>query len=291
MQAREVHQLPELRYLAIVPAFNEAESVAEVCRKLHRSLPQFDVIVIDDGSSDGTARCVPETAVCVRLPFNLGIGGAMQTGYRYAALNGYDVAVQVDGDGQHRPEEVIRLVRHLLSENLDLVVGSRFLEDRPHYRQTTVRKSGGWMLQTMIRMLTGLKITDCTSGFRATSRKVIEAFAHWYPEDYPEPEVILLLQRGGFKVGELSVRMRRRKSGQSSISLLRGIFYVLKVGICLLLDTARHPWPKIQKEPGAIDGPENIGATFRESHRDPQPDPAGVRWRSAAPGHPPTPPV
>jgi len=291
MSSRPVHQLPPLRYLAIVPAFNEAGAIGEVCHRLHRSLPQFDVVVIDDGSIDGTSDHVPDTAVCVRLPFNLGIGGAMQTGYRYAARNGYDVAVQVDGDGQHRPEEVVRLVRHLLENRLDLVVGSRFLDERPHYRQTAVRRAGSGLLQGMLRWLTGLKITDCTSGFRATGREVIEAFAHWYPEDYPEPEVILLLQRAGFQVGELAVRMRRRKSGQSSISLLRGLFYVLKVGICLILDTTRQPWPKDQAQRGASDGFETTGASHREPDRHAKPHPARLRWGPPSPGHPPTPPV
>lgn len=242
MKLISTEQVSPPKCLVIVPVFNERESVGKLIRHLHRTLPDFDVVVIDDGSTDDTAGQVPPGTAVVRLPFNLGIGGAMQTGYRYAAMHGYDLAVQVDGDGQHRPSEVIRLVDHLLSSDADFVVGSRF-KDATTYRQTTVRKAGAWVLRGIIRLLTGLDITDCTSGFRVAKGPVIHAFAHWYPEDYPEPEVILLLHRAGFRIEELGVRMRQRKTGQSSIRLLAGIFYVLKVTTCLLLDLAREPWP------------------------------------------------
>lgn len=230
------------RCLAIVPVFNERDAIGKLVRHLHRALPNFDVLVIDDGSTDDTVRQVPPGATVVRLPFNLGIGGAMQTGYRYAAENGYDVAVQVDGDGQHRPREVLRLVQHLLNTNSDLVVGSRFKEPG-RYRQSFSRLVGSWTLRQLLRLMTGQDITDCTSGFRAASKRVIHAFAHWYPEDYPEPEVILLLHRAGFRIDELSVRMQQRKSGQSSIGLFTGLFYVIKVATCLVLDLVREPWP------------------------------------------------
>ena len=233
---------PKCRCLAIVPVFNEAAAVAKVVDRLRRALPDFDVLVVDDGSTDDTVRQVPAGLPVVSLPFNLGIGGAMQTGYRYAALHGYDVAVQVDGDGQHRPSEVRRLVEYLLDGEADLVVGSRFLE-QTRYRQTLVRKFGAWLLRAMIRWLAGLDMTDCTSGFRAANRQVIRAFAHWYPEDYPEPEVVLLLQRAGYRIGELPVKMRHRRTGRSSIGLMRGLFYVMKVTVCLLLDLVREPWP------------------------------------------------
>lgn len=232
-----------LRCLAIIPAFNERSSVATVVRGLKRALPELDILVIDDGSTDDTCRQIPPGAAVVSLPFNLGIGGAMQTGYRYAAMNHYDVAVQVDADGQHRPSQVRRLLHTLETSEADMVVGSRFLEPKRRYRQTFIRKTGAWVLRASIRVLTGLTITDCTSGFRAANRKVIHAFAHWYPEDYPEPEVILLLHRAGFRVRELPVRMRRRRSGQSSIRVMSGLFYVAKVVSCLLLDMVREPWP------------------------------------------------
>lgn len=237
------------RCLAIIPAFNEQSSVGRVVLELKRKLPDLDVVVIDDGSTDDTFRRIPPGAAVVSLPFNLGIGGAMQTGYRYAAMNGYDVAVQVDADGQHPAGQVRRLIHALQAGGADMIVGSRFMRPGRRYRQSFVRKTGAWMLRATIRGLTGLTITDCTSGFRAANRKVIHAFAHWYPEDYPEPEVILLLHRAGFRVRELPVRMRRRKSGQSSINVARGLFYVVKVVSCLLLDMARQPWPKAKVTP------------------------------------------
>jgi glycosyltransferase involved in cell wall biosynthesis len=257
------------RCLVIVPVFNESGSIRKVILRLRRSLPDFDVLVIDDGSTDDTVRQVPAGIPVVSLPFNLGIGGAMQTGYRYAALHGYDVAVQVDGDGQHRPSEVRRLVAYLQADNADLVVGSRFLEEIK-YKQSFVRKSGSFVLRTIIRLLVGMDITDCTSGFRAANRKVILAFAHWYPEDYPEPEVILLLRRAGFRIGELGVRMRHRRTGRSSINALRGVFYVMKVTVCLLLDLVRDPWPR--------------GKVMWHEHL-PEPVPGDVRWPAAPAGH------
>lgn len=230
------------RCLVIVPVFNESGSIRKVICRLRRVMPEYDVLVVDDGSTDDTVRQVPHGVPVVSLPFNLGIGGAMQTGYRYAALHGYDVAVQVDGDGQHRPSEVRRLVEHLMSGEVDLVVGSRFLEET-RYKQSFVRHVGSLVLRAIIRVLVGMDLTDCTSGFRAANRRVILAFAHWYPEDYPEPEVILLLRRAGYRVGELAVRMRHRRTGRSSIGLWHGVFYVLKVTACLLLDLVRDPWP------------------------------------------------
>ena len=260
---------PPPRCLVIVPVFNESGSIRKVIHRLRKALPAFDVLVIDDGSTDDTVRQVPVGIPVLSLPFNLGIGGAMQTGYRYAALHGYDVAVQVDGDGQHRPSEVHRLVEHLQAGDVDLVVGSRFMEET-RYKQSVVRKLGSLVLRRIIRTLAGMDVTDCTSGFRAANRKVILAFAHWYPEDYPEPEVILLLRRAGFRIGELGVRMRHRRTGRSSISLMRGLFYVMKVTVCLLLDLARDPWPS--------------GKVMWHEHL-PEPVPADLRWPAPAAGH------
>ncbi len=232
------------RCLIIVPAFNESRSVGKLVQRLHRSLPSYDILVIDDGSTDDTAAQVPrDAAIVLAMPFNLGIGGAMQAGYRYAALHKYDVAIQCDGDGQHRPVEVLRLVQHMTATGSDMVVGSRFLEN-VKYRQSIMRMTGSFVLGYLIRLLTGMRVTDCTSGFRAANRDVIKAFAHWYPEDYPEPEVILLLERAGFKITEVPVRMRQRRTGASSIGLLQGVFYVLKVVVCVLLDLARDPWQR-----------------------------------------------
>lgn len=232
----------EGKRLAIVPALNEAGSIARVVRQLYESQPGIDVLVVDDGSVDGTARAVPEPARVVSLPFNQGIGGAMQTGYRYAARCGYDVAVQVDGDGQHPATEVGRLIEHLELSGADMVVGSRF-GPGDGYEPLASRMAGILLLRGLVRLLTGKRVADCTSGFRAVNRKVIHAFAHWYPEDYPEPEVIVLLLRGGFRVEQVPVQMTPRTSGRTSIPFTHGLFYVLKVSFALFLDLMRHPWP------------------------------------------------
>ena len=249
--------------------------MTKVVRRIRQALPDFDVLVIDDGSTDDTLRQIPAGVTVVSLPFNLGIGGAMQTGYKFAALHGYDVAVQVDGDGQHRPSEVRRLVEFVLAGEADLAVGSRFLEPT-RYRQSFVRRVGAWMLGVLIKLLTGIWITDCTSGFRAANRRVIRAFAHWYPEDYPEPEVILLLHRAGYSIREFSVRMRHRRAGQSSIGLLAGVFYVMKVTACLLLDMIRAPWP--HEKFGIPAAPAGAGANESNAHDAQEPDPAAP-WR------------
>ena len=239
------HPTTKLRRLVIVPAFNESGSIARVVTQLRAELTGFDVAVIDDGSTDQTFRNIPAGVTVLRLPFNLGIGSAMQTGYRYALMNGYDVAVQVDGDGQHPPEEVNKLVDHLLSSRADMVVGSRFLEPNG-YRQGTLRRLGAQVLSGLTRLLVGRTVSDCTSGFRAVNRRLIRAFALWYPEDYPEPEVILLLYRAGFEIREIAVRMDQRTSGRSSIPLSRGVFYVIKVSVSLLLDMIREPWTDLE---------------------------------------------
>ena len=279
-------------YLAIVPVFNESHSIATLVRRLNRALPEFDVVVINDGSTDDTLKRIPAGTAVIDLPFNLGIGGAMQTGYKYANLHGYEVAVQVDGDGQHRPAQVLKLVEHLRKNDCDLVIGSRFLRDSK-YRQTAIRYAGSQILRGIIKVLSGLDITDCTSGFRAANKRAIAAFAHWYPEDYPEPEVILLLSRIGFKIEEVPVRMRQRRGGRSSINLLAGAFYVVKVTICLILDMVREPWPsgklpEKQEHFRAQEQPNteltNHGNPNPPEYR-PQPDLGGLRPNPAGAGH------
>lgn len=237
----QVAPLRFVRGLVIVPAFNEVATIAQVVGDMRQVAPHLDIVVIDDGSTDGTAQRVPAPARVLSLPFNLGIGAAMQTGYRYAAEHGYQVAIQVDGDGQHPAAEVPALLERLAAGGADLVIGSRFL-GTGGYRQTRSRAAGSRVLRMLLRALTGRVFTDCTSGFRAANRRVIEAFAQHYPDDYPEPEVVLLLERAGFRVAEVPVTMRHRAAGRSSITPLRGVYYVIKVAVALLLATARKPW-------------------------------------------------
>ena len=234
--------------LVIVPAWNESGTIRQVVDGLRKSLPTADVVVIDDGSTDATAQNVPPWATVLSLPFNLGIGGAMQTGYRYAALNGYEVAIQVDADGQHAAEEVAKILEPVCNDEADIVVGSRFLDQRGEtYPLSFPRRMGTLWLSLLLKALTGRRFTDCTSGFRAANRRVIEAYARWYPDDYPEPEVILLLLRAKFRVTEVPVRMHERAGGRTSIPLWKGIYYVIKVSVALVLDMIREPWRESDK--------------------------------------------
>jgi len=231
------------RCLVIVPAYNEAGSIRRVVDAVFDALPDADVLVVDDGSTDATARRVPPGAAVISLPFNQGIGGAMQAGYRYAHQRGYAVAVQIDGDGQHPPDQARRLLRRLEAGDADLVVGSRFL-DHASYAPPRSRMIGIAFIRRLVSLLTRQRFTDCTSGYRAANRRVIAAFAHWYPEDYPEPEVILLLRRAGFRLAEEPVAMEARTTGTTSIPFAAGVFYLLKVSAALLLDLFRDPWPR-----------------------------------------------
>ncbi|QQE11114.1 glycosyltransferase family 2 protein [Planctomycetota bacterium] len=237
------------RVLIIVPAYNESGAIASVVNDLLAADQDLHVLVVDDGSTDDTFNTVPSDArvTALRLPFNLGIGGAVQTGYRYAALHGYDIAIQVDGDGQHPPTELHKLIAQMVKTNADMVVGSRFLPGSGDYNVPTSRKSAINLLNGLIRILTGGKrVTDCTSGFRAVNKRSIQALAHWYPEDYPEPEIIVAMHRAGFVIDEVPVDMNQREHGTSSISFIDGLFYVLKVGTALVLTTIREPWPKMK---------------------------------------------
>lgn len=233
------------RCIAIVPAYNEAATIADVVQDITEHLPLVDVVVVDDGSTDGTADYVPEPAYVLRLPVNLGIGGAMQTGYRFAYEQGYDLALQIDGDGQHPAAEALRLIDAVM-EGADLAIGSRFLEPG-EYEQQQSRMTGIRILRAMIRLLSGMDLADPTSGYRAVGRDLMRAFAHWYPDDYPEPEVAMLAKRAGYRVEERPVQMRQRQGGVTSISLRRGLFYVLKVSVAMLLNLIRDPWRGVKK--------------------------------------------
>ena len=243
IENREMGTMAATSQLVIIPAWNESGTIRQVVDGLRECLPDADVVVIDDGSTDATARSVPAWAKVLRLPFNLGIGGAMQTGYRYAAINGYQVAIQVDADGQHAAEEVEKILEPVQKGEADIVVGSRFLdESSDQYPLPLTRRIGILWLSLLLKLLTGRRFTDCTSGFRAANRRVIEAYARWYPDDYPEPEVILLLHRAKFRVTEVPVRMNERAGGHTSISLGKGVYYVIKVSVALALDMIREPW-------------------------------------------------
>jgi glycosyltransferase involved in cell wall biosynthesis len=217
--------------LAIVPCFNEEGSIAAVVSRLH-AIGVCDVLVVDDGSSDRTIREARAAgAQILQLPLNLGIGGAMQAGYCFAHRAGYEYAVQVDGDGQHPPEQISKLLAILESGSADFVVGSRYLDaGRIKGRVSSLsRVLGGTVLSYWLKLLCGLRITDPTSGFRAMNRRVIALFAQEYPSDYPEPICLLMMFRRRLRVAEVSVQMEERQQGVSSIRSFRTVVYMVKV--------------------------------------------------------------
>lgn len=226
--------------LVIVPAYNEAATIASVVARL--SPLQYDYVVINDGSTDGTDRILDDLDIPhIDLCRNLGIGGAVQTGYKYALEGGYDIAVQFDGDGQHDAACIDRLVQPIRDGEADLVVGSRFVSSDSAFKSTRSRRAGIAILSRLIRIMTKTRIYDVTSGFRAASRDVFGQFARYYPPDYPEPETLAGVMAGGMRVKEVGVVMHQRAGGVSSIGKASSIYYMVKVGLSILL---LHPYEK-----------------------------------------------
>jgi glycosyltransferase involved in cell wall biosynthesis len=221
--------------LVIVPAFNEEKSVAKVVERIQRECPFADVLVVNDCSTDRTEEVLRVNKINhIQLTVNLGIGGAMQTGYIYAFKNGYEFAVQIDGDGQHEPAEVSKLFRAMETEGADLVIGSRFVT-KTGFNQSFMRKIGINIFKLVTTVLTGQSVADATSGFRLANRKVITVFSKYYPTDYPEPEVLVYLDKFGFKVKEVAVKMNNRETGKSSITPLKSAYYMAKVVMSMLV--------------------------------------------------------
>lgn len=219
--------------LIIIPAYNEEASIESVVRSVQDK--GYDYVVVNDGSKDRTLDiCKSNGFNVIDLPRNLGIGGAIQTGHKYAFMHGYDVDVQFDGDGQHDLGSVSALLGGIES-GADLVIGSRFISEENTFRSARSRRAGIRLLNTLIKLRTGQNVTDCTSGFRACGRKAIELFAREYPRDYPEPESIAYGLALGLDVCEVPVVMHERQGGRSSINLLSSIYYMIKVSIAILI--------------------------------------------------------
>jgi glycosyltransferase involved in cell wall biosynthesis len=226
----------EQKILVIIPAFNEEGSVGKVVEEVKTCLPRMDMLVVNDGSTDLTSEIAnAKGAVVLNLPFNLGIGGAMQSGYKYASEKGYDIAIQVDGDGQHDPREIPKLLRVLEEEKADVANGSRFIGDS-QYRTSVMRRLGSLILSKAISMVVGQKLTDPTSGFRAANRRAIQLFSANYPQDYPEPEAMVLLHQCGLVMKEVPVKINQRYSGESSITKIRSVYYMVKVLLAIFVD-------------------------------------------------------
>jgi glycosyltransferase involved in cell wall biosynthesis len=229
------------RRVAVVPARNEEDAVGRVVEELRAFDPELDVVVIDDGSEDATAeRAAAAGASVVSLPFNLGIGGAVQTGFKYALEHGYDTVIRLDGDGQHDPGQIPNLLEPLERGEADVVVGSRFAEGAGEYRAPFARRAGIRWFAHLVSLLTRQRLTDTTSGFQAVNAQAIRLFAADYPHDYPEVEAAVMVVRHRLRIMEVPATMRGRETGRSSITLLRSLYYAVKVTLALFVAVFRR---------------------------------------------------
>jgi glycosyltransferase involved in cell wall biosynthesis len=233
--------LAGLRRVAIVPALNEEATVPHVIDELRAFDPGLDIVVIDDGSRDGTVEAAEARGARVlRLPFNLGIGGAVQTGFRFAFENDYDIAVRVDGDGQHDPSQLGLVLAPVLAGEADITVGSRFAASAGGYRSSRSRRIGIRVLAWTVSRIVGQRVTDTTSGFQALNRRGIALFAADYPHDYPEVEATVMVFRHRLRLTEVPVTMRERGGGRSSITALRSVYYMVKVLLAIFVGLFRR---------------------------------------------------
>ncbi len=230
------------RILVILPALNEAPNIAGTVRGIRLHLPQADVLVINDGSRDDTAAAGRAAgAQVLDLPFNVGIGAAVQAGFQFAAAHDYDIVLRNDGDGQHAPQDNQTLLEALLAGEADIIIGSRFLVAQGDYGTPRLRRLGSGILAGLLTRIIGQRVTDPTSGYAAFNRRAIKRFAAHYPHDYPEPEAIVLAHGSGLRQREVPVRMMPRQHGVSSITPLRSVYYMLKVSLAILINLLRRP--------------------------------------------------
>jgi len=220
---------------------NEEAAIGGVVAELKAFDPDLDVVVIDDGSADATTEVARAAgAAVVRLPYNLGIGGAVQTGFKFALQHGYEIAIRLDGDGQHDPQEIPNLLAPLERGEADVVVGSRFADGSGDYRPPFARRAGIRWFARLVSLLTRQKLTDTTSGFQAVNARAIRLFAADYPHDYPEVEAVVMVVRHRLRILEVPARMRGRETGASSITMLRSLYYAVKVTLALLVGVFRR---------------------------------------------------
>lgn len=228
-----------MKRLIIIPAYNEAENIVKTVEAIKEKAKGFDYIIINDCSTDRTKNICEENGYnVINLPINLGIGGAVQTGYKYAYNHDYDIAVQVDGDGQHDPLFLGVMAQYLEEHSADVVIGSRFIEKKG-FQSSRARRIGIVFFTKLIKIMTGATITDPTSGLRMVGRNVIELFSNDYPRDYPEPESVVAILRRHMKVIEIPVVMKEREGGVSSISLKKSVYYMIKVTLAILIERIR----------------------------------------------------
>lgn len=229
----------EIKSIVIIPAYNEEKSIVKTVQDICEHAPEFDYVIINDCSTDHTLSVCREHHLHVlNLPVNLGIGGAVQTGFLYAYKNGYDFAIQFDGDGQHDAKYLQEMRDYMIEQNADMLIGSRFLE-KEGFQSTGMRRFGIRYFSALIKLLTGQKITDPTSGMRMINRDILAMYSESYPKDYPEPESVVAIINSGKKVMEYPVIMRKRMEGTSSISPLKSIYYMIKVSLAIFLEMLR----------------------------------------------------
>jgi len=229
-----------LRKLIIIPAYNESECIEKTIENIQKNAEDFDYIIINDCSTDNTREiCEKRGFHIINLPINLGIGGAVQTGYLYGVRYGYDMAVQVDGDGQHDAAFLQKMADCLEETGADMVIGSRFIE-KQGFQSTGARRIGIRFFTWLIRLMTGKTVTDPTSGLRMVNRKVMEEFAKDYPKDYPEPETAVTVLHCGMKIEEIPVVMKERAGGVSSISMKKSVYYMVKVSMAIIIERMRR---------------------------------------------------
>lgn len=231
-----------MKKLVIIPAYNEEKNIEKVIEDLQKNAPDFDYVIINDCSQDKTKElCIDKGYNVLNLAVNLGIGGGVQTGYKYALEKGYDIVVQFDGDGQHDAAYISVLFKHMIHNKLDMVIGSRFIEKKG-FQSSITRRAGINFLSMLIKTLTCNKIMDVTSGFRMVNKRIIESFCKYYPRDYPEPESIVAIIKQGYSVGEVAVKMRERQEGKSSINLAGSIYYMIKVSIAIIIGSLKEDY-------------------------------------------------
>lgn len=228
-----------MKSIVIIPAYNEEKSIEKTVADIRENAPEFDYVIVNDCSKDNTLKVCTEKGMHVlNLPINLGIGGAVQTGYLYAYKNGYDFAVQFDGDGQHDARFLHEMRDYMAEHELDMLIGSRFIE-KEGFQSSGIRRFGIRYFSSLIRLLTKAKVTDPTSGMRMVNREIIGIYADSYPKDYPEPESVVAILNMGKTVGEYPVVMRERTEGVSSISPLRSVYYMVKVTLAIFMEMLR----------------------------------------------------
>ncbi len=232
-----------MKFAIIVPAFNEERSIANVVNEINNVLLsnhyQADIIVVNDCSIDSTATLISNlNCISLNLPINLGIGGAVQTGFLFAFEHGYDFAIQMDGDGQHPAEELPKLINAALDNKFDVVIGSRFIS-KQGFQSSAMRRFGINYFKRLNRILVGVDILDSTSGFRLINRKALEIVCEYYPDEYPEPESIIMYSLANLRIGEVAVEMKERTNGVSSIGNVASVYYMFKVSLAILFTFVR----------------------------------------------------